>query len=53
MKTIGIDQYLSNRDSFEQKCLNKVKIYINIRVSVMNQKKIQYILEADMVYNLE
>ena len=38
MKTIGIDQSLSNRYSFENKCLNNIKRYINMQVSVMTNK---------------
>ena len=38
MKTIGIEQSLSNGSSFEYKYLNNIKIYINIQVSVMTNK---------------
>ena len=39
MKTIGIDQSLSNRFSFGKKCLNNIKnIYINTQVSVITNK---------------
>ena len=35
MKTIGIDQSLSNRPFVEHKCLNNIKIYINMLVNMM------------------
>ena len=38
MNTIGIDQSLSNRSYFEHKCLNNIKIYIKMQVSVMTNK---------------
>ena len=38
MKTISIDQPLSNRPSVEHKCLNNIKIYINMLVSMMTNK---------------
>ena len=38
MKTIGIDLSLSNRYSFENNGLNEIKIYINMKVSVMTNK---------------
>ena len=38
MKTIGIDQSLCNRSSFEHKSLNNIKIYINMQVSLTTNK---------------
>ena len=38
MKTIGIEQSISNRSSFEHKCLNNINIYIKMQVSVMTKK---------------
>ena len=38
MKTIGIDQSFSNRSSFEHKCMNNIKKYINMQVSVTTNK---------------
>ena len=38
IKTIGIEQSLSNRPSVEQKCLNKTERYINMLVSVITNK---------------
>ena len=38
MKTIGIDQSLSNRPSDEHKFLNSIKKYINMLVNVITNK---------------
>ena len=38
MKTIGIDLSLCNRFYFEHKCLNNIKIYFNMQVSVTTNK---------------
>ena len=38
MKNIGIDQSLINRPSVDQKCLNNIKRYINLQVSVITNK---------------
>ena len=38
MHTIGIDQSLSNKPSFEHKCLNNIKKKINMQVSAMTNK---------------
>ena len=37
-KAIGIDQSSSNMYSFEHKCLNYIKIYTSMQVSVMTNK---------------
>ena len=43
MNTIVIDQSVSNGDYLKHKCLNNIKIYINMLVSVM-KKRIKYII---------
>ena len=53
MKTIGIDQYLSNRASFEHKCLNKIKKIYQHADKCDDDQILKYILEADMVSNPE
>ena len=53
MKTIGIDQSLSNRASFEHKCLNNTRKVYQHAGKCYNQQKSKYILEAAMVSTLE
>ena len=53
VQLIGTDQSLRNRYSFEHRCLNNIKRYINMQVSVMTKKKLKYILDADMVSTKE
>ena len=45
MKTIGINQSVRNRASFEHKYLNNIKIYINILVSVVTNKNLKILLK--------
>ena len=53
MKTIGIDQSLCTRSSFEHKCMNNIK-KINQHVGKCEyQKKIKDILDAAMVLTPE
>ena len=51
MKTIGIDQSLCTRSSFEQKCMNNIK-YINQDAGKCDhQQNLKNILDAAMAYN--
>ena len=52
-KTIGIDQSLSNRASFEHNCLNNIKYIYQHSGKCDDQQNFKDILEADMVSNLE
>ena len=49
MKTIGIDQSLSNSASFEQKCSNNIKEIYHYVGKCDNQQKFKDIIEATMV----
>ena len=49
VKTIGIDQSLSNRASFKHKCLNNIKKIYQHAGKCEDQQKFKHILEADMV----
>ena len=49
MKTIGIDQSLSNRSSFEHKCLNNIKKIYQHADKWYNQKNLKDVLDSDMV----
>ena len=49
MKTIGIDQLLCNRSSFEHKCLNSIKQIYQHAGKCDNQQNLNYILDAAMV----
>ena len=49
MKTIGIDQSLFKRSSFEHKCLNNIKNIYQHAVQCDNQQNLKEILDADMV----
>ena len=49
MKTIGIYQSVSNRASFEHKCLNNIKKIYQHAGKCDDQQKFKYHLEAAMV----
>ena len=49
MKTIGIDQWLCNRSSFEHKCLNNIKKIYQHAGKCDEQQKLKDILYAAMV----
>ena len=49
MKTIGIDQSLSNRSSFEHKFLNNIKKIHQHSGKFDDQKNIKDVLDSDMV----
>ena len=49
MKTIGVDQSLCNRSSFEHKYLNKIKKIYQHEGNCDNQQKLKDILNATMV----
>ena len=49
MKTISIDQSLSNMSSFEHKCLNNIKYIYQHAGNSDDQQNIKYILVAAMV----
>ena len=53
MKTIGIDQSLCNRNSFEQNILNKIKKIYQHAGECEDQQKLKNIIDADMVYTPE
>ena len=53
MKTIGIDQSLCNRSSFEHKCLNNIKKIYQHAGKCDDQQTLKDILDADMVSNPE
>ena len=53
VKTIGIDQLLSNNDMFEQKCLQNIKELYKHAGKCDNQQKIKDILEAAIVSTTE
>ena len=50
MKTIGIDQSLCNRSSFEHRCMNKIKMIYQHAVKCDDQKRFKDIIGAAMVY---
>ena len=49
MKTIGIEQSLCNRSSFEHKCMNNIKKIYQHAGKCENQQNLNYILDDDMV----
>ena len=49
MKTIGIDQSVSNGASFEHKCFNSIKKVYQHAVKVDDQQKFKDIIEAVMI----
>ena len=49
MKTIGIDQSLCNRSSFEHKCLNKIKKIYQHAGKCGDQQNLKDILDAALV----
>ena len=53
MKTIGIDQSLYNRSSFEHKCLNNIKEIYQHAGKCDDQQNLKDILDAAMVYTPE
>ena len=52
-KTIGIDQSLCNRSSFEHKCLNNIKKIYQHAGKCDYQQNLKDILVADMVYTTQ
>ena len=53
VKTIGIDQYLSNNALFEHKCLQNTKKLYKGACKCDDQQQLKDILEATMVSNTE
>ena len=53
MKTIGIDQSLSNNALFEHKCLQYTKKLYKHSGKCDNHQQFNYIIEAAMVYTPE
>ena len=53
MKTIGIDQSLCNRSSFEHKCMNNIKKIYQHAGKCDDQQNLKDILYADMVSTTE
>ena len=49
IKTIGIDQSLRNRSSFEHKCMNNIKNIYQHASKCDNQQNLNGIIDADMV----
>ena len=49
MKTIGIDQLLWNRSSFEHKCLNNIKKIYQHSGKCGDQQNLKYIIDAAML----
>ena len=49
MKTIGIDQSLHRRSSFEHKCLNNIKKIYQHSGKFDDQQNLNYVLDAAMV----
>ena len=49
IKTIGIDQSVRNRDSFEHKCFNNIKKIYKHAGKCDDQQIFKDIIEADMV----
>ena len=52
-KTIGIDQSLCTRSSFEHKCLNNIKKIYQHAGKCDNQENLKDIIDADMVSTTE
>ena len=50
MKTIGIDQSLSNMFSFEHKCFNNINNIYQHAGKCDDQQNIKDVLDADMLY---
>ena len=50
IKTIGIDQSLCNRSSFEHKCLNKIKKIYQHAGKCEDQQNLKDILDAALVF---
>ena len=53
VKTIGIDQSLSNSDLYEHKFLQNTNKLYKHAGKCDDQQQLKYILEADMVYTPE
>ena len=53
MKTIGIDQLLCNRSSFEHKFLNNIKYIYQHASKCYDQQNLKDILDFPMVSNTE
>ena len=53
MKTIGIDQSLSNSSSFEHQFLNNIKYIYEPACKFYDQQILENILDAAMVYTPE
>ena len=53
MKTIGIDQSLCKRSSFEHKCLNNIKTIYQHAGKCDDQQNLKGILDTDMVLTPE
>ena len=49
MKTIGVDQSLCTRSSFEHKCINKIKKIYQHAGKCYDQQNLKDIIDADMV----
>ena len=49
LQTIGIDQYLSNNDIYEHKCLENIKKIYKQAGKCDDHQQFKYILEAAMV----
>ena len=53
MKTIGINQSLCTRSSFEHKCMNNIKKIYQHAGKCDDQQNLKDILDADMVFTPE
>ena len=53
MKTIGIDQSLCTRSSFEHKCLNNIKYIYQHADKCDDQQNLKDIIDSDMVSTIE
>ena len=53
VKTIDIDQSLSNNALFEHRCLQNIRKLYKHSGKFDNQQELRYILEAAMVYTTE
>ena len=53
VKTIGIDQSLSNNAKYEHKCIQNIKKLYKHAGKFDEQQQIKYILKATMVYTPE
>ena len=49
MKTIGVDQSLCNRSSFEHRCMNKIKKIYQHAGKFDDQQNIKYIIDATLL----